>query len=265
VVGSRATLSAPPPAPRAPFPLCWRGRQAVNSPRFWHSSSSHVSSPKDRQHEYRLNVGRATQTLQQELPHFFHLGLHTTSIFAEDIVFTSPPAVGFSAVGLGQYKAAASLLKLLTNLYFVDVEYTLLGMSQFPPGGGASRGGPPRAHHPHQQREQREHDHEREEELEDEEVDGHSPAGQQLHIRWLFEATPRHLVLATTLFPLGSPGPGGGDARAHGALRRSIYEGMFIYDFDRHGKICRHTLVSIHPTPPICKWVGGVSPATLSG
>ncbi|KAI8825145.1 uncharacterized protein EV422DRAFT_517603 [Fimicolochytrium jonesii] len=69
----------------------------------------------------------------------------------------------------------------------------------------------------------------------------------QLVVRWIFEGTPRHLLIADDSPP------------------RSVYEGVFVYSFDQHGLVKEHRLEAINPAPPfVASWkamFGGGMPA----
>jgi hypothetical protein len=57
-----------------------------------------------------------------------------------------------------------------------------------------------------------------------------------LNVHWVVQGTSRSSILKSVL---------GGD----GFVERSVYEGLFVYRFDGHGRICEHSIQKIMPAP----------------
>lgn len=179
---------------------------------------SNGSPPNKRTPDYPINVGTATRILRDELPNFFERGLTTLDIYSKDVAFVEPYHLHFRCSGRRWYKHLASTARAALNMYFVEAEINVVKMQQVrdsslgdsTEGRGDDRGfsetGP---------------DH----------------AELRLVVRWIFEGTPRHLLIANSMDILATP--------------RSVYEGVFVYVFDEQGLIKEHRLEAIHPTPTV--------------
>ncbi|KAI8928347.1 hypothetical protein BC831DRAFT_448937 [Entophlyctis helioformis] len=217
------------------------------------SSGHHPHHPSD----FYLNVGKATQVLRDDLPHFFEAGLsHTADLYARDIVFSEPVHSHAHISGLTSYRALAEAVRVSAKCVFEDVAFDVVGVRQTrgwdgevlgrldglgsngsgdgssgseldrTPGVDGGSGGIGNG------------------------ASGSSSSGGngdglvleheqvKVVVRWLFAGRPRVSAL------MASP---------------SVveYEGVFVYGFDAHGRINSHVLQSIYPAPPVlemCRW-----------
>ncbi|KAJ3329719.1 hypothetical protein HDU76_007311 [Blyttiomyces sp. JEL0837] len=259
-----------------------------------HSSTGHLPPhPKhnpfqhNRKNHHNLNVGKAIDILQREIPEFFDRGITDRTIYSRNVHYTDPLHFpGWKLKGHMAYLGMAGMLRWFCVWYYdgPDIDIVRLRQCRGPfLGGGTGEegiagsgeggvggvggshhgdGGASPTHPPHH--------HPKPVGLETPgEVGG---AGDELDwdctspetsdnavrvvVRWVFEGTPRYQVWMTALNPLFVPKP-------------TVYEGVFVYRFDEDGLIEEHRLQSIHPAPPLlrfAKWLnGGVRARRMGG
>ena len=168
------------------------------------------SEPNERKqpdihNTYKLNIGRATYVLRDELPLFFEKGLQSTDIYSNKVRFVDPFHTRFRCDGLSYYRLVAEGLRLSMNCSFQDISLDLKAVRQIQT-----------------------------------ETNPQQPMEVLLSIRWVFEARSRSIPIVS---------------EQNGV---TAYEGVFVYKFDKEGKIVEHLVQGIHPTPPMlapCRWL----------
>ncbi|KAI9014624.1 hypothetical protein BC832DRAFT_589127 [Gaertneriomyces semiglobifer] len=172
------------------------------------------SSDSDRRSaDYYLNVGTGIRGLREDLSNFFDTGLASTEIYAKDIAFTEPYHLRFRCNGRRWYLLLASTIHRLLRVYFHEAEMNILRIQEF-------RGS-----------------HDQSSDASISGTEGEEGEDLKLVVRWIFEGTPRHLLIANNWDILAS--------------QRSVYEGVFVYTFNKDGLIKEHRLEAIHPSPPL--------------
>ncbi|TPX62030.1 hypothetical protein SpCBS45565_g07103 [Spizellomyces sp. 'palustris'] len=182
-------------------------------------ATSPASSPSDKHDpDYYINIGTATRILRDDLPNFMEQGLTTFDIYSKEVAFTEPYHLKFCCRGRRWYKVLAGSTRTLLRMYFAEGELNIIKMQQM---RGPERGAG---------------DETLDAESEQSELDLDG-SGARLVVRWIFEGTPRHQLIANNMDILATP--------------RSVYEGVFVYVFDDEGLIKEHRLEAIHPSPPL--------------
>ncbi|KAF8979499.1 hypothetical protein BGZ46_005346 [Entomortierella lignicola] len=75
--------------------------------------------------EYRLRIGKALRTLQDELPQFFEQGLCTTSIYASNIRLIEASHTNVSMQGKPIYFLLAGAVRWSFKMWFRDLEFEI--------------------------------------------------------------------------------------------------------------------------------------------
>ncbi|KAI9358900.1 hypothetical protein DFJ73DRAFT_135126 [Zopfochytrium polystomum] len=226
-------------------------------------SSCSSSSPGKRQQQH-ANIGRATEVLRHELPDFFQpvsnggtmTGLGDKSIYARRVTFSDPFHIrGFIVRGRTAYAFLAGMLRFACIAYFQEPAVDIVRMVQIkgplrgehlddvflgewgrPGDGDRDSDGLDGSASPGLQRRRAW----RREEVDD---GGDDDQAIRLVVRWVFEGTPRHQLLFSSIWPKSAV--------------PVVYEGVFVYRFDADGLIDNHRLQSMFPSPPMlafCKW-----------
>ncbi|KAI9094865.1 hypothetical protein DFS34DRAFT_627486, partial [Phlyctochytrium arcticum] len=202
-----------------------------------HSSRSYSSkSSSDPHPDAHIHVGLATRTLRSNFPSFLSQGLANTDIYSSSITLVEPYHTRFCCRGKKWYRSILGLLRWSLKIFFAEAELHIISLQQ---NRVTSQSFAPPSHLQNQGTSQHDHD-----KGDDEDGTTH-PA---LKIRWMFEGTSRISLLLNGMDASTAP--------------RSIYEGLFIYSFDRDGFISEHRIEGIHPSPPLMsgyRWWRGYS------
>ncbi|KAF9108012.1 hypothetical protein BGX27_008503 [Mortierella sp. AM989] len=90
--------------------------------------------------EYRLRVGKAIRTLQEELPQFFQQGLCTTSIYASNIRLIEASHTNVSLQGKPIYILLAGAVRWSFKMWFRDLEFEIQSIRVNDRGGRGIKG-----------------------------------------------------------------------------------------------------------------------------
>lgn len=174
-----------------------------------HSSDNNNNSNRDdetsRDSEAELRMGKAIDTLRQELPHFFSLGLQDYSIYDEDVHLTEYTHYHFYIRGRWMYRFFLTTTRHILSLYFTNLQLHVKSMTPSPTDD------------------------------------------KHLVVRWSLEGSSRVHRLLSLLSPLGVFRDD--DGHSSGSDQRVMYEGLFVYKFNRQGWISEHQVSHVEPAP----------------
>ncbi|KAJ3057143.1 hypothetical protein HK097_000071 [Rhizophlyctis rosea] len=232
-----------------PFPLL---DPSNTGPRNSNNYSSPQRTPNSEDHpDFHINVGTAIRTIREELPHFFSHGLHNMDIYSEAITFAEPYHLQLKCRGRKTYGAIASVSRAALRLYFDSGTVDIIKITQVR-GSGGIRGDDDSPTSPDDSQPTHKSPESEPSSPSSSSISSYEPL--RLIVRWIFEGTPRHLLIANAGDSLNTP--------------RSVYEGVFVYTFDKEGRIADHTLQSIYPSPPLfngVKWFRGAPQEVAPG
>ncbi|KAI9208524.1 uncharacterized protein BJ171DRAFT_489185 [Polychytrium aggregatum] len=182
-------------------------------------------SPPEPNSEYILNVGDAIRILRDTLPRFFAHGLQHPELYASNVAFSEPYHTRIKIKGKGNYMVLAQIVRYMAICLFDSPRFDIHRIQQIresdlvdslsPTLAGRDSSEAPDQADPGQLGE---------------------PDSMLVRIRWVFEGIPRHLLWLSAFDYVNTP--------------RTVYEGVFVYGFDREGRIVLHQLQGIHPVPP---------------
>ncbi|RUS34430.1 hypothetical protein BC938DRAFT_480494 [Jimgerdemannia flammicorona] len=211
--------------------------------------------------EYTLNVGTAITTLRHDLPLFFDRGLADHTIYSPHIVLSDPHHTRLHLRGRTVYIGISEMLRWSLGMYFDNIAFEIVklrteGERDDGEGGDEESGGVWNNHH--ESSEGRYENRTKAQAafattrglealprfssnhispsttLQFGTPSAPSPHPTHLYVRWTLEGTPR----TNLLFSLPST-----------PIRRSTYQGIFTYRFDRTGRIAEHRIERVVPAP----------------
>ncbi|KAL1918734.1 uncharacterized protein VTP21DRAFT_2756 [Calcarisporiella thermophila] len=98
---------------------------------YQYSTESHFkSNDKESKDEFKLNYGKAIQSLRSDLPIFFEQGLREREIYSANIIISDPRYTGLKFRGKLAYFSVAELLRWSLGLYFSDIRFDILSMRE---------------------------------------------------------------------------------------------------------------------------------------